>query len=146
LRSLKIAKSYLYQASERFEDAKRAFSRGNYPYATRLAQEGVELSLKAVLRLVGIEYPKVHDVGRVLKRFPERFQGWTSEDLHFIEETSRILASLRALSMYGGETEEIAPDEIIGKNEGEMALKRAEKTIEMCKEMTESILAKESTQ
>lgn len=143
MKALKIAKSYLYQASERLDDANRAFSRKNYPYTTRLSQEGVELALKGVLRLVGIDYPKVHDVGRILKRFPGRFSGWSADDTHFVEKTSRILAQLRGPSMYGGETEELAPDEIIGKKEGEMALKRAEKTITLCKEMAEGIFAKE---
>ncbi|RLI23707.1 hypothetical protein DRO58_08680, partial [Candidatus Bathyarchaeota archaeon] len=60
MRLLKVAKSYLRQAKARLEDAKEAFLESNYPYAVRLSQECVELSLKAVLKAVGIEYPKIH--------------------------------------------------------------------------------------
>jgi HEPN domain-containing protein len=62
LKLLKIAKSYLRQAEARLKDFGRAFSDHNYPYAVRLSQDYVELSLKAVLKSVGIEYPKIHDV------------------------------------------------------------------------------------
>jgi len=67
LQLLKIAKSYLRQTEARLEDARDALSKGNYPYAVRLSQECVELSLKAALKAVGIDYPKVHDVSDVLE-------------------------------------------------------------------------------
>jgi HEPN domain-containing protein len=44
------------------EKPRDALVEGNYPYTVRLSQECVELSLKAVLKAVGIEYPKIHDV------------------------------------------------------------------------------------
>lgn len=65
LKLLKIAKSYLHQAEARLNDAKDALLEANYPYAVRLSQECVELSLKASLKIVGIEYPKVHDVSDI---------------------------------------------------------------------------------
>jgi len=46
---LKVARAYLRQAEARLKDARDAFAEGNYPYAVRLSQECVELSLKAVL-------------------------------------------------------------------------------------------------
>jgi HEPN domain-containing protein len=42
----------------------------------RLSQECVELSLKAVLKAVGIEYPKIHDVSDILIDFVDRFPEW----------------------------------------------------------------------
>lgn len=65
-RLIGMAKAYLRQAESRLEDAEDAFDDRNYPYCLRLSQECVELSLKASLRLVGIEYPKIHDVSEVL--------------------------------------------------------------------------------
>ena len=61
-RLIGMAKAYLRQAESRLEDAEDAFDDRNYPYCLRLSQECVELSLKASLRLVGIEYPKIHGV------------------------------------------------------------------------------------
>lgn len=62
----RIAKSYLRRAEAKLKDVKDALSEENYPYALRLSQECVELSLKASLRALGIEYPKVNDVSDIL--------------------------------------------------------------------------------
>lgn len=47
-------------------DAESALKRGDYPETMRYSQEAVEMSLKAVLRVMAIEYPKVHDVGDIV--------------------------------------------------------------------------------
>ena len=52
---VKLARSYLRQAKSRLKDAGEALIDENFPYALRLSQECVELSLKSSLRLVGIE-------------------------------------------------------------------------------------------
>ncbi|MEM4807540.1 MAG: HEPN domain-containing protein, partial [Nitrososphaerota archaeon] len=84
LQLLKIAKSYLRQAEARLKDAKDALAEGNYPYAVRLSQECVELSLKAVLKAVGIDYPKVHDVSDILLDIKERFPEWFKAEIEFL--------------------------------------------------------------
>ncbi len=63
-----LAKSHLKQAEERIKHSKEVFQDGNYPYVVRQCQEAVELLLKASLRLVGVEPPKWHDVGIILKQ------------------------------------------------------------------------------
>ncbi|MBU4373450.1 MAG: HEPN domain-containing protein [Candidatus Methanoperedenaceae archaeon] len=63
----KMALSYLHGAKSRLESAKNAFNGKDFPYVVRLSQECVELSLKSALRFVGIEPPKWHDVGFILK-------------------------------------------------------------------------------
>lgn len=42
----------------------------------RRAQEYVELSLKAILRSIAIEYPRDHDVGEALEAARETFPEW----------------------------------------------------------------------
>lgn len=66
--NISMARSYIRQAEERIRHAREALERESYPYVVRQCQEAVELLLKASLRLVGIEPPKWHDVGPVLKR------------------------------------------------------------------------------
>jgi len=73
MNSVNMARAYLKQAQERLKHAKEALKNGNYPYVIRQSQESVELSLKAALRLVGIEPPKWHDVGPALKKEAEKF-------------------------------------------------------------------------
>ena len=132
LKLIKIAKSYLRQAKARLKDAKEAFLESNFPYAVRLSQECVELSLKAVLKAVGIEYPKVHDVSDVMVEVKERFPEWFRLELEFLRESSKVLVKKRELSLYGGEEALLTPDEVIDKTDAEDATKRAEKTYALC--------------
>ena len=132
---LKVAKSYLRQASARLEDAKEAYPRTNYPYAVRLSQECVELSLKAVLKAVGIEYPKIHDVSDILAEVSERFPEWFKAEISYLRESSGILLKKREPSLYGGEEAFLSPDEVINKNDAEDAIIRAEKTYQLCKKL-----------
>lgn len=62
-----MARASVKQALERVETVRRALDEGHYAYAVRQSQEAVELLLKAALRLAGVEPPKWHDVGPVLR-------------------------------------------------------------------------------
>ena len=132
---LKIARSYLRQAEARLKDAKDAFLETNHPYAVRLSQECVELSLKAVLKAVGIEYPKIHDVSDVLLEVKDRFPVWFKTQMEFLCESSRILVKKREISLYGGEEAFLAPEEVIDKGDAEDATKRAERTYRLCERL-----------
>jgi len=132
LQSLKVARSYLRQAVARLEDAKEAHPKANYPYAVRLSQECVELSLKAALKAVGIEYPKVHDVSDVLADVKGRFPEWFRAEIDHMSESSRILFKKREPSLYGGEEAFLSPDEVISKSDAEDAIARAERAYRLC--------------
>jgi len=132
LRLLKIARSYLRQAEARLKDAKDAFLEANHPYAVRLSQECVELSLKAVLKAVGIEYPKIHDVSDVLLEVEDRFPAWFRDQIGFLCESSRILVKKREISLYGGEEAFLAPEEVIDEEDAEDATRRADRTYRLC--------------
>jgi len=125
LQLLKIAKSYLRQAEARLEDAKDALSEGNYPYAVRLSQECVELSLKAALKAVGIDYSKVHDVSDVPEVVSERFPEWFKAEIDFLCESSKILAKKREISLYGGEEAFLTPEDVISRENASDAVERA---------------------
>ena len=60
-----LVHEYLRRAESRMKDPPAALARGDYPEVERHSQEAVELSLKGHLRMDGIEYLKVNDVGRV---------------------------------------------------------------------------------
>jgi len=136
---LKVAKSYLRQAKARLEDAKEAFLESNYPYAVRLSQECVELSLKAVLKAVGIEYPKIHDVSDVMFEVKDRFPEWFKAEMDFLCESSRVLVKKRELSLYGGEEAFLTPEEVIDEKDAEDATARAEKTYGLCERLVVEI-------
>ncbi|MEM1655944.1 MAG: HEPN domain-containing protein [Nitrososphaerota archaeon] len=142
LQLLKIAKSYLRQAEARLKDAKDALAEGNYPYAVRLSQECVELSLKAVLKAVGIDYPKVHDVSDILLDIKERFPEWFKAEIEFLRESSKILAKKREISLYGGEEAFLAPEDVISREDADDAVRRAIITHELCNRLVIEIEGK----
>lgn len=139
MRLVKIARSYLKQAEARLDDAKEAHQEGNHPYAVRLSQECVELSLKAVLKAVGIEYPKVHDVSDILLTVKHRFPEWFQQELNSLSESSKILVKKREASFYGGEEAFLSPDEVIGEEDAKDAVERAEKASTLCRKLIDEL-------
>lgn len=117
-----MAQSYLRQAEERIKHAREALEGGNYPYVVRQCQEAVELLLKASLRLVGVEVPKWHDVGPVLRREAHRFPEWFQAEIPILARISRKLRREREISMYGDEESGIPPDELYDRVDAEEAL------------------------
>ncbi len=122
---LKLAGDYLRGAESRLKDAESACKRGDNPEAVRYSQEAVELSLKACLRTVGIEYPKVHDVGDELKLNSSRFPAWFSQKVEEFAGISAELAGKRAASMYGIEVAGKGPSELFDEDEARLSLSQA---------------------
>jgi HEPN domain-containing protein len=58
-----LAESYLEQCRLRLEVLRILHERGGWFDVVREAQELVELALKGMLRAVGIDPPKIHEVG-----------------------------------------------------------------------------------
>lgn len=69
-----MALDYIRRAKSCFRESKAAFDEEDYPMTVRRSQECVELSLKAVLRGIAIEYPREHDVSKALEMVKEKFQ------------------------------------------------------------------------
>ncbi len=130
-----MAESYIRQAEERLHHAAEALERGSYPYAIRQSQEAVELLLKAALRLVGIEPPKWHDVGPILKRELQRFPTWFQRDIPTLARYSRRLRREREPSMYGDEESGLPPEELYDREDALEAIRMAEHVHEMVKKL-----------
>jgi Uncharacterized conserved protein related to C-terminal domain of eukaryotic chaperone, SACSIN len=139
MKIVEIAKSFLKQAEARLKDAEEALEEELYAYALRLSQECVELSLKASLKIVAIEYPKKHDVSDVLISVKNRFPEWFQNEISFLANTSKTLSKKREISMYGNEELGLAPDELISKEEAKNAVEMAKKVYSLCKKLIETI-------
>jgi HEPN domain-containing protein len=135
LDSYELARSNVRQAEDRLTTARIALERGNYPYAVRQAQECVELSLKACLRLVGIEPPKWHDVGPIIRRERENFPEWFKEHVERIVSISRSLRKERELAMYGDEESKIPPEELYTRFDAEKAMEDAGFVLEIARRL-----------
>ena len=127
-----LAKDYLERARNRVIDATSALARGAYPEVVRYSQECVELSLKAVLRIVGIEYPKVHDVGDILEFHSDRFPEWFKTHILELKRISMDLSQKRGISLYGIERLGKPPSEIFGEKDAKKALNEAKYVYETC--------------
>ena len=123
-----MARDYLKRAKSRLIDAESALKRGDYPETVRYSQESVELMLKACLRTVAVEYPKVHDVGDVLKLSRKKFPKWMRREIDKLAEISHDLTDKRAPSMYGIEALGKTPSQLFDKEEAEEALEKAKYT------------------
>jgi HEPN domain-containing protein len=137
-----MAESYLNQAGERLKHAEEALHHGNYPYVMRQSQEAVELSLKAALRVVGIEPPKWHDVGPILMQNRDRFPEWFREKIPKIASMSRKLRREREASMYGDEETGLPPESLYTDEDAKEALSYADFVYEACRRLLEAVKSK----
>lgn len=82
-------------------DAQNAWREQDYNMVMRRAQETVELALKGALRILGVDYPKEHDVGPLfVQRAKAKIPTVDQAALQEIGSISRRLAQTRAPSFY----------------------------------------------
>jgi len=120
------AKALLEEANVRIEAAKIFLERGRYSYVVRQSQECVELSLKSVLRVAGIEYPKQHEVSDLLLEKKELYPAWLAEELGKVSRISKELMRKRVPSMYGEETLGLPPRSLFSREDAESSVRSAE--------------------
>ena len=96
-----LAESYLIKAQKRQRILEVLLEDAAYSDVVREAQEIVELALKGMLRQVGIEPPKWHDVGQVLEEYRDRFPDSVRTQVGRLSEISGWLRNEREFSFYG---------------------------------------------
>jgi HEPN domain-containing protein len=67
----------------------------------RESQEIVELALKGLLRMIGVDPPKCHDVSDLLVEYAERFTALPREEIDYLAAASKSLRKEREFSFYG---------------------------------------------
>lgn len=143
--NISMAESYLRRAWRRMKDAERALEEGYIPDVVRYCQECLEISVKGVLRLVGIEYPKSHDVSAELQLFSERFPPWFNIHISKMAEDIRMLADSRGLALYGDEERGLTPEELFNINYAKETLAKVKFYIELCLKLLEKWKGKEAS-
>ncbi len=127
------AELLLKGAQRAIEELDEAIKKRMWNWAIRRAQEAVELSLKATLKLLNVEYPKVHDIApgfeRVLKE-----KGIDASHIKFekIKQISRDLSEKRAPAFYG--------EEIYTKEETMLAREQANYVFTFCRKLIEKLM------
>lgn len=119
-----LTTAYLKKAKVRLEALSFYRERGAYSDVVREAQELVELLLKGVLRAIGVEVPKVHDVSRALENNRDLLPTDLVTGLDEIKRISKRLRKERELAFYGAE--DFVPTEEYDLNDADLAIKEAE--------------------
>ena len=99
--NLSLARSYLLKAQKRLKALAVLRDEEAHSDVVREAQELVELALKGMLRAVGIEPPKFHDVGGLLLEHESKFSRDVRERLPRAAAISKRLRRERELAFYG---------------------------------------------
>ncbi len=121
MKNIRIAQAYLDDARIIFDEAKESLQKGHFHRTVRKCQESVELALKALLRMKGIEYPKAHKIGKVLVETLK-----TDMDVVLLQKAADIsdqLAIDREPSFYG--SEDASAESLYEKDDAENALSGA---------------------
>lgn len=122
----------LQRAAIILEEAKNLKARGVWNLVVRRCQEAVELALKSALVFVGVQPPRVHDVGPTLKEHSERFPEEFRQHIPHLASISRSLRAERELSFYGDEESGVPPEALYGPDDADEALRKAEFVLEKC--------------
>jgi HEPN domain-containing protein len=96
-----LAAGYLQKCLDRMAALEVLLSRKAFSDVVREAQEIVELALKGMLRAIGIDPPKWHDVGDLLLEYASKLQPITKAELESLAAASKRLRKEREFSFYG---------------------------------------------
>lgn len=133
---LELSRAYLAKARLRLEVLQLLANREGWSDLVREAQELVELACKAMLRHVGIDPPRLHDVGPVLLAEQQRFRAHLRERIQSLADDSQWLRAQRELAFYGDV--EWIPTERYGPVDGARALAAAEAALELATMLIEN--------
>ncbi len=128
-----LAASYLTKATKRLRILDVLLEEEAFSDVVREAQEIVELALKGMLRYVGIEPPKWHDVSWPLVASADRFQPEVRQDLERLAAISRWLRKEREFSFYGDV--DFIPTEQYTREDAERAMVDAAFTVNVASKL-----------
>ncbi len=111
-----LAVDYVRRARARLAAVDALVGEESWADVVRESQEVVELALKGLLRSVGVEPPRIHDVADVLVAESERLPEALRRDVPRLAEASRGLRRDRELAFYGAE--DLTPSDFYRKPDG----------------------------
>ena len=127
MRSPDLAADYVRRAKARLAAVDALFAAASWADVVRESQEVVELALKGLLRAVGIEPPRIHDVSEVLEAERPRFPRAIQRHLDALAAGSRTLRRDRELAFYGAE--DLTPSGFYTKEDATSAREIAVRTV-----------------
>jgi hypothetical protein len=129
VRNTELARDYIRRATARLQAVDVLFEAESWADVVRESQEIVELALKALLRSVGVDPPRIHDVSDVLEAEAQRLPDEVRDELDTLKRASRDLRRDRELAFYGAE--DLTPSGFYSREDGERARTSARRTVEL---------------
>jgi HEPN domain-containing protein len=126
-----MAKDYAERARWVLREAEEALEATNYAICVRRSQEALELSAKAALRRVAIEYPHEHDVSEALEAAADRMPDNVRRQLEEIKALSAELARIRGPALYGYEAEGVPASEAFTRDYAARTLDRVKSIVNL---------------
>lgn len=99
--NVRLGGSYIERALGRLPFLRQMQAAGLHADVVRQSQEVVELALKGLLRVVGLDPPREHDVSKFMARERGRLPRSVTEHLSEIRRMSKRLRRERELAFYG---------------------------------------------
>lgn len=133
-----MARSHLRRAAAVLREAERLHVDQCWNLVVRRCQECVELALKGLLRAVGAEVPKVHDVSGALRRHANRLPADLAPHIDILVSASRRLREERELAFYGDEETGTEAEALFTPADADGALATARQVLGLCTAAIES--------
>lgn len=135
MRNDRGAKTAIQDAEIILDEAHISFKSGYYHRVVRKCQESTELAVKGLFRYLGLEYPKSHILGRIIKKELSKLGLFNREELDKLAYISDTLAFDREPAFYGS-PEGIPASELYDKEDAAEALEGTLWAINMVKRAT----------
>ncbi|HMO18192.1 MAG TPA: HEPN domain-containing protein [Oligoflexia bacterium] len=123
MKNLSLVSDYLKRAEDRLDAVDLLHRKKSWANVVRESQEIVELCLKAYLRDINIEVPRIHDVSGTLQDNKGLLTGEVSKNLKKIIMISKSLRRDREIAFYG--TEDLTPSEFYSEEDADQACEYA---------------------
>ncbi|MFH0800490.1 MAG: HEPN domain-containing protein [Pseudomonadota bacterium] len=121
-----MSRHYFDQSALILDEARNYFKKSCWNMVVRRAQEVVELVTKAALRRIGVEVPRLHDVGWLLEQNADKLPSLWKKEIESVKRISRVLRKERETSFYGDDETDLPPSELYSRLDAEQAIKDAE--------------------
>lgn len=129
MRNRTLAMDYLERARLRLSAIEVLMEGAGWADVVRESQEVVELALKGLLREVGVDAPRVHDLGPVLRAERSRLPGELAPHVDELASVSRSLRRDRELAFCGAE--DLTPGEFYSRDDAERAFTAARRVVDL---------------
>ena len=127
-----MARDMIARARRCLREARTARDEGDHALCVRRSQEVIELAVKGLLRLTGVEFPREHDVSDVLLRSASRLPPSWRGDLPELARRMREITPKRGPAMYGLEAQGIPASDVFDDDDALAALADAEFVLSRC--------------